>query len=110
MFGQQPIDAGYLTNAYITAYDITGDKRYLHQAYHAFEWFLGRNRLGRPLYDFGTGAVADGLDSQGVSANQGAESSICFLLALLSLYRYKSESIEKFPKISKSISDNLVST
>ena len=103
VFGQQPIDAGYLTNAYITAYDITGDKRYLHQAYHAFEWFLGRNRLGIPLYDFGTGGVADGLDSQGVSANQGAESSICFLLALLSLYRYKSESIKKLPKISKSI-------
>lgn len=105
VFGQQPIDAGYLTNAYITAYDITGDKRYLHQAYHAFEWFLGRNRLGIPLYDFGTGGVADGLDSQGVSANQGAESSICFILALLSLYRYKSESIEKFPKISKRIPD-----
>jgi glycosyltransferase involved in cell wall biosynthesis len=88
VFGQQPIDAGYLTNAYVTAYEITGDKRYLHHAYHAFEWFLGRNRLGIPLYDFGTGTVADGLDSHGVNANQGAESIVCFLLALLSLNRY----------------------
>jgi glycosyltransferase involved in cell wall biosynthesis len=88
VFGQQPIDAGYFTNAYVTAYEITGDKRYLHHAYHAFEWFLGRNRLGIPLYDFGTGTVSDGLDSHGINANQGAESIVCFLLALLSLNRY----------------------
>ena len=88
MFGQQPIEAGYLTNAYVTAYEITGDKRYLQHAYHAFEWFLGRNRLGLPLYDFHTGAVADGFDSHGINENQGAESLICFLLALLSLNRY----------------------
>jgi glycosyltransferase involved in cell wall biosynthesis len=88
MFGQQPIEAGYLTNAYLTAYEITGDKRYLQNAYHAFEWFLGRNRLGLPLYDFHTGSVADGFDSHGINANQGAESVICFLLALLSLNRY----------------------
>ncbi len=93
MFGQQPIDAGYLTKAYITAYVVTGNKEYLHLAHRAFEWFLGRNRLGVPVYDFSTGAVADGLDSQGVSANQGAESIICFLLALLSLSRYTSNII-----------------
>jgi glycosyltransferase involved in cell wall biosynthesis len=94
IFGQQPIDAGYLTKAYITAYVVTGDKKYLHLAHRAFEWFLGRNRLGMPVYDFSTGAVADGLDSQGVSANQGAESVICFLLALLALSRYTSHVID----------------
>lgn len=93
MFGQQPIDAGYLTKAYITAYVVTGNKEYLHLAHRVFEWFLGRNRLGVPVYDFSTGAVGDGLDSQGVSANQGAESVICFLLALLSLSRYTSNII-----------------
>jgi glycosyltransferase involved in cell wall biosynthesis len=90
IFGQQPIDAGYLTKAYITAYVVTGNKEYLHLAHRVFEWFLGRNRLGVTVYDFSTGAVGDGLDLQGVSANQGAESVICFLLALLSLSRYTS--------------------
>ena len=93
--GQQPIDAGYLVEAYIAAYEVTADRRYLHLAYHAFDWFLGRNRLGFPLYDFATGAVADGLDSHGVSANQGAESIICFLLALLSLSRHSQKTVKE---------------
>ncbi|MCL5264630.1 MAG: glycosyltransferase family 4 protein [Chloroflexi bacterium] len=82
-FGQQPIDAGYLVQAYTTAHRLTNETHYLTLAQLAFEWFLGRNRCGAPLYDFTTGACADGLDSQGVSQNQGAESVICYLLALL---------------------------
>jgi len=87
IYGQQPIDAGYLTRAYVTAYEITGDRQYLDLAKYAFEWFFGRNRLDTPLYDSDTGAVSDGLDPDGVNSNCGAESVICFLLALLSLYR-----------------------
>ena len=85
VFGQQPIDAGYLTKAYITAYNVTGDNIYLDLAKYAFEWFFGRNRLKIPLYEHDFGAVADGLDSCGVNVNCGAESIVCFLLALLSL-------------------------
>lgn len=84
-FGQQPIDAGYLVQAYVTAHRLTSQQRYLDLAQLAFEWFLGRNRCGASLYDFRTGACADGLDVQGVSQNQGAESTICYLLALLSI-------------------------
>lgn len=85
IFGQQPIDAGYLVEAYIAAHQTTGDERYMELAQAAFEWFLGRNRLQASLYDFTTAACADGLDTNGVSMNQGAESTICFLLALSAL-------------------------
>jgi hypothetical protein len=57
----------------------------------AAEWLLGRNRLGARLYDSTTGACSDGLDPHGPSMNQGAESVICALLALLAV----SKQIEK---------------
>ncbi|PYP82969.1 MAG: glycosyl transferase family 1 [Blastocatellia bacterium AA13] len=83
VFGQQPIEAAYTAEACLTAYEVTGDSRYVDLARAAAEWLLGRNRLGARLYDFATGACADGLDPQGVSMNQGAESVICGLLTLL---------------------------
>ncbi len=95
IFGQQPIEAGYLTVACATAYEITGKERYLTHAQHCFDWFFGRNRLGVVLYDSRTGAVADGLDPSGASRNRGAESTIAFLLALLSLTRLSLEKPEK---------------
>jgi len=90
IFDQQPIDPGYLAEAYSRAYGITGGERYLELAKKALEWFWGRNRLGEPLYDDATGAVADGLNADGINPNQGAESVICFLLALLSIPRQHS--------------------
>jgi len=83
VFGQQPIEAAYTAEACLTAYELTGERRYLELARAAAEWLLGRNRLGARLYDFTTGACADGLDPQGLSMNQGAESVICGLLTLL---------------------------
>jgi len=90
IFGQQPVDAGYLTEAYIAAYNVTDDERYLDHAQHAFEWFLGRNRLNASLYDFSDGSVADGFDSHGISANKGAESVVCYLLAVLAMMGLRS--------------------
>jgi uncharacterized protein YyaL (SSP411 family) len=87
IYSQQPIEAGYLTAACVTAHEITGEGHYLVSAQHCFEWFFGRNRLNIPLYDSGTGAVSDGLDPHGTNRNRGAESVIAFLLALLSLAR-----------------------
>lgn len=84
-FSQQPIDAGYLTEAYTLAYQLTRDPRYRDLAQGAFEWFLGRNCLGLPLYDFSRGACFDGIDPHGINQNQGAESILCFLLANLAL-------------------------
>jgi hypothetical protein len=51
----------------------------------AFEWFLGRNRLQRPLYDFATGGCSDGLGSDSVNDNEGAESTLAFHRAALLL-------------------------
>ena len=52
------------------------------QAHFAFDWFLGRNDLGQPLYDTGTGGCHDGLQENRLNENQGAESTLAFLLSL----------------------------
>jgi hypothetical protein len=92
-FGQQPIDAGYLVEAYVAASEVTNMNKYLELARLAFDWFLGRNRLNTALYDFADGSVADGIDSNGISANQGAESVVCYLLAVLGLSELKAQRI-----------------
>ena len=93
LFGQQPIDAGYLVEAYVAASEVTNNYKYLEFARLAFEWFLGRNRLNTALYDFADGSVADGIDSSGISANQGAESVVCYILAVLGLSELKAQRI-----------------
>lgn len=93
-YGQQPVDAGALVETCVLAMALTGNEQYLEMAYAALQWYLGRNRLGVPLYSPITGACADGLERDGPSANKGAESTISFILALLSLYRW--EMISRF--------------
>ncbi|AKB43764.1 glycosyltransferase [Methanosarcina vacuolata] len=88
IFDQQPIEAGYLTQAYVSAYEIVHDRQYLELARYSFEYFLGRNRLQTVMYDYSTGAVCDGLNRDGMNCNQGAESVICFLMALTSLNKH----------------------
>lgn len=88
IFDQQPIEAGYLTQAYVSAYEILREKKYLELARYSFEYFLGRNRLKTVMYDYSTGAVCDGLNCDGMNYNQGAESVICFLMALSSLNKH----------------------
>ena len=51
----------------------------------AFDWFLGRNHLSRPLYDFATGGCSDGLGAEDVNHNEGAESTLAFHRAALLL-------------------------
>lgn len=93
LFDQQPIEAGYLTQAYISAYEIAHERKYLELAKYSFEYFLGRNRLRTVMYDYSTGGVFDGLGSDGMNCNQGAESVICFLMALSSLNKHTNEPI-----------------
>jgi hypothetical protein len=81
-FDQQPIDAQATVSACIEAYQATGDMFWVTEARRAFEWFLGRNDLGLALYDAGTGGCRDGLHMDRLSQNQGAESTLAFLLAL----------------------------
>jgi hypothetical protein len=81
-FDQQPIEAQATVSACIEAYHATSDLFWVAEARRAFEWFLGRNDLGLALYDPGTGGCRDGLHVDRLSQNQGAESTLAFLLAL----------------------------
>lgn len=81
-FDQQPIEAQATVSACIEAYHATGDLFWVAEAQRTFEWFLGRNDLGLALYDAGTGGCRDGLHVDRLSQNQGAESTLAFLLAL----------------------------
>ena len=60
-------------------------REYARQAVHAFEWFLGRNTRGLPVYDFASGGCHDGLGPDGLNPNEGAESTLAYLQALLAL-------------------------
>jgi glycosyltransferase involved in cell wall biosynthesis len=82
LFDQQPIEAHATVSACIEAYHATSDMFWVAEARRAFEWFLGRNDLGMALYDPGTGGCRDGLHMDRLSENQGAESTLAFLLAL----------------------------
>ena len=83
---EQPIDAAAFVLTFHGAYAATGDSRYLARMRQSFEWFLGANRLGLSLYDPTTAGCRDGLEASGVNENQGAESTVSFLLALLTMF------------------------
>jgi glycosyltransferase involved in cell wall biosynthesis len=82
---EQPLDASAFVEAELAAFAVTGDPEHGARAQRAFEWFLGRNRLGRPLYDFATGGCCDGLSELDVNENEGAESTLAFHRAQLVL-------------------------
>jgi glycosyltransferase involved in cell wall biosynthesis len=82
---EQPLDASAFVEAELSAFAVTGDGVHSVRAQRAFDWFLGRNKLGRPLYDFATGGCCDGLGEADVNANEGAESTLAFHRAQLVL-------------------------
>jgi glycosyltransferase involved in cell wall biosynthesis len=82
---EQPLDAAALVEAELSAFTVTRSAEHGARAIRAFEWFLGRNRLHRPLYDFATGGCSDGLGSDDLNDNQGAESTLAFHHAALLL-------------------------
>lgn len=90
-FDQQPIEASSFLDACLTAFRLTKDEYWLVAARRAFEWFLGRNDLNLPLYDYVSGACCDGLHPDRVNQNQGAESVICWLMSLLAMYEFQEE-------------------
>ena len=84
-FDQQPIEAAGAVSACLEAYRVTGDSRWRSEAWSAFNWFLGDNDLQLPLYDSVTGGCRDGLHPDRANENQGAESTLSFLMALLDM-------------------------
>lgn len=84
-YDQQPIEAWGMIDACLCAGKIMQNKKYYECAQKAFNWFLGENPVGAPLYDPLTGGCCDGLHSSGVNKNQGAESTLAWLHSLLTM-------------------------
>jgi hypothetical protein len=84
-FDQQPVDAAAFTDCCLAAWRATGEDHYREWAVMGLDWFLGKNATGVAVYDPATGGCSDALIAEGVNWNQGAESTICFLHAYLSV-------------------------
>jgi glycosyltransferase involved in cell wall biosynthesis len=84
-FDQQPVEACAAVSACLQAYRVTGKGRWRKEAWSAFNWFLGDNDLQVALYDPSTGGCRDGLHPDRANENQGAESTLSFLMALLEM-------------------------
>jgi glycosyltransferase involved in cell wall biosynthesis len=84
-FDQQPIEAQSTVSACIEAFEATQDPSWRDEARRAFEWFLGRNDLDLPLYNPSSGGCYDGLHFDRTNLNQGAESTLAFLLSLVEM-------------------------
>ena len=96
MFAQQPVDALAMVLMYHQAFHLTKDKEYLTKLFSCFMWFLGENDLRMNLFDFETKGCCDGFESYGVNRNQGAESSLAYLISHLTVLL----AFEEFEKIN----------
>ena len=84
-FDQQPLEAQSTISACLAAFEVTGDEEWYRTSIRIFKWFSGFNDLGLPLYDQQTGGCRDGLHIDRVNQNQGAESTLSYLIALAEL-------------------------
>jgi hypothetical protein len=84
-FDQQPIEAASMVSASLDALRVTRHPIWAEHACRAFDWFLGKNHLHEPVYDATTGGCRDGLHADRPNQNQGAESTLSFLLALVEM-------------------------
>ena len=96
MFAQQPLDALAMVLMFYQAFHFTKDKKYLKDLYTSYMWFLGENDMRISLYDFETKGCCDGLEATGVNRNQGAESTLAYLISHLTVLQafeefYKTE-------------------
>jgi glycosyltransferase involved in cell wall biosynthesis len=89
-FGEQPIDVAYTVMALDLFYEVFQDKKYVDKIPIAYNWFLGKNHLHQIIYNPCTGGCYDGLEENYVNLNQGAESTVSYLLARLTIEKYKS--------------------
>lgn len=85
-FGEQPVDVAGVVIALRTFHDTFKEERYLSMQIDAFNWFLGNNQLHQIVYNPATGGCYDGLEEKNINLNQGAESTVCYLMARLSFH------------------------
>ena len=100
-FDQQPIESNAMIEACVEAFNITRDKTWIDSAVMCFNWFLGHNDLNMPLYDPKTGGCRDGLMADGINQNEGAESSLAWLLSLMTLQKLYADEILNQPSSQK---------
>lgn len=87
-YGEQPIDVAYTVRTLGLFYDTFNDKSYLKKMRNAFDWYLGKNHLNTVVYNPCTGGCYDGLEEHHVNLNQGAESTVSYLMARLAMDKY----------------------
>lgn len=87
-YDQQPLEAHGMIDACLQAEEFTNDGKYADYALKAFHWFTGENDSSQPVYDFATGGCRDGIHPHGVNLNQGAESTLSWLISLLDISFY----------------------
>ena len=92
-FDQQPIEIMNLVITCAKAFKFTRDNKWIDLARKCFNWFLGQNDLGIQLYNYQTGGCRDGLQSQGTNANEGAESTLAWLISLITMYKLFEEQV-----------------
>lgn len=92
IYAQQPIDAMAMVLMYYQAFVLTGKRMYLKKLFTSYRWFLGENDLRLSLYDFETKGCCDGFEEHGVNRNQGAESSLAYLISHLTVLKAYEES------------------
>jgi hypothetical protein len=100
-FDQQPVETNAMVEACVEAFNITRDKSWFDNAVMCFNWFLGHNDLNLPLYDAKTGGCRDGLMADGINQNEGAESSLAWLLSLMTLRKLYADEILNQPLSQK---------
>jgi glycosyltransferase involved in cell wall biosynthesis len=101
-FGEQAIDVSYTIMALSRFYDIFKDKKYLEKMENAFNWFLGKNHLNQIIYNPCTGGCYDGLEETYINLNQGAESTVSYLMSRFTLEKYEK------PTKQLAIAENIV--
>jgi hypothetical protein len=101
-FGEQPIDVAYSIMTLSRFYDVFKNEEYRQEMEMAFNWFLGNNRLHQIIYNPCTVGCYDGLEKDHVNLNQGAESTVSYLMARLTVEKYKEQDSKFTPKLNMS--------
>jgi glycosyltransferase involved in cell wall biosynthesis len=97
-FDQQPVEACATISACLEVFRLTEERSWLEEAQRVFSWFLGRNDLQIPIYDATTGGCRDGLHPDRINENQGAESTLSFLMALLEMQAVTAANADELEK------------
>jgi glycosyltransferase involved in cell wall biosynthesis len=101
--GEQPIDVAYTVIALGKFYEAFQEESYLSKMHTAFDWFLGNNHLHQIIYNPCTGGCYDGLEENNVNLNQGAESTVSYLMARLTVEKFTKDSPMKDEKRKKPV-------